>query len=177
VSVYGIFVIETKNMEGWIFGAPESDRWTQNLFGKKIQFQNPIKQNYRHTRSLAEYLQIDHGLFKPVVFFIGNCEFKTPMPANVLNGGLVPYIKEFRQTCLTKQEVERIEASLIMLKGDKSLTLRAHIDSLQKRHESTTVCPRCGGQLVERVAKRGTSAGKSFLGCRNYPSYRYIKAV
>jgi restriction system protein len=54
VSVFGVFVIETKNIKGWIFGSPEQDKWTQVLFGKKYHFQNPIKQNYRHTRCLSE---------------------------------------------------------------------------------------------------------------------------
>jgi len=97
VSVYGIFIIETKNIKGWIFGEANSDRWIQVIYGKKRQFQNPLKQNYRHTKCLSEYLKLDHDLFKPIIFFIGDCEFKTDMPSNVLNGGLIPYIKDFRQ--------------------------------------------------------------------------------
>lgn len=31
-----------------------------------------------------------------------------------------------------------------------------------------TVCPRCGGALVRRVARFGERAGKPFLGCENY---------
>ena len=50
VSAYGIFVIETKNLKGWIFGSAENATWTQVLAGKKYPFQNPLKQNYRHTR-------------------------------------------------------------------------------------------------------------------------------
>lgn len=71
VSVYGIFVIETKNMKGWIFGVENQATWTQSIFGKKHQFQNPLHQNYRHTKCLAEYLGISHNLIHSVVFFIG----------------------------------------------------------------------------------------------------------
>jgi hypothetical protein len=91
VSVYGIFVIETKNMKGWIYGSAENDTWTQVLGGRKYQFQNPLKQNYRHTRCLAEYLHLDHRVFHSVVWFIGDCTFKTPMPENVLASGLSGY--------------------------------------------------------------------------------------
>ena len=35
VSPYGIFVIETKNYKGWIFGHENSEEWKQSLFGKK----------------------------------------------------------------------------------------------------------------------------------------------
>jgi hypothetical protein len=55
VSVYGIFVIETKNMKGWIFGDERSAQWTQSIFGKKSRFQNPLRQNYRHVKALAEF--------------------------------------------------------------------------------------------------------------------------
>jgi len=177
VSVYGIFVIETKNIKGWIFGTPNSDEWTQVIYGNKKQFQNPIKQNYRHTKCLSEQLKLEHELFKPIVFFIGDCEFKTDMPSNVLRGGLIPYIKKFRQVLLSPQQVEQIEASLISLKQDKSLNRRAHLDSLRDRHESTTICPRCGGSLVKRISKKGEFAGKPFFGCSNYPKCKYIKQV
>jgi restriction system protein len=83
VSVFGIFVVETKDRDGWIFGAPDQPKWTQVLHGKKYQFQNPLRQNYRHTKCLSEYLGLDHDLFHSVVIFTGESEFKTPMPENV----------------------------------------------------------------------------------------------
>lgn len=33
VSVYGIFVIETKNYNGWIYGGEYAEQWTQNIYG------------------------------------------------------------------------------------------------------------------------------------------------
>ena len=35
VSIYGIFVIETKNYKGWITGFDNSEYWTKNVFGNK----------------------------------------------------------------------------------------------------------------------------------------------
>ena len=46
ISVYGIFVIETKNYKGWITGTEYGEYWTKNMYGKKYTFRNPIKQNY-----------------------------------------------------------------------------------------------------------------------------------
>ena len=175
VSVHGIFVIESKNIKGWIFGSPENDKWIQSIYGKKRQFQNPIKQNYRHVRCLADYLGVDEKVFNSVVFFIGDCEFKTPMPSSVLNRGLIPYVKSFNTTYLTLQQVADIEARLIALKGDTSLTKQVHLDSLRNRHESTTVCPRCGERLVQRVAKKGGSEGKPFWGCSSYPKCKFTR--
>jgi restriction system protein len=59
VSKYGLFVLETKNKEGWIFGNQSDDQWTQVLGIKKYKFQNPLHQNYLHTKSLAELFKID----------------------------------------------------------------------------------------------------------------------
>lgn len=50
LSRFGVFVIETKNMSGWIFGGKDQARWTQVMRRKKSQFQNPIRQNYRKRR-------------------------------------------------------------------------------------------------------------------------------
>jgi hypothetical protein len=41
VSPYGIFVIETKNYKGWIFGNEKSRYWTQSNFKRKDKFHNP----------------------------------------------------------------------------------------------------------------------------------------
>ena len=48
VSPYGVFVIETKNYRGWIFGGEKSAQWTQNIYGHKRSFMNPLRQNYAH---------------------------------------------------------------------------------------------------------------------------------
>jgi restriction system protein len=43
VSIYGLFVMETKNMDGWIFGSAQQETWTQQFFKKKFKFQNPLR--------------------------------------------------------------------------------------------------------------------------------------
>ena len=43
VSIYGIFVIETKNYTGWIHGSENSEYWTQSIYRKKTKFRNPIR--------------------------------------------------------------------------------------------------------------------------------------
>jgi restriction system protein len=51
-------------------------------------------------------------------------------------------------------------------------THREHLASLADRHDGDT-CPKCGGHLVERQAKRGENAGSTFIGCSGYPICRY----
>lgn len=54
LSEYGIFVIETKNYTGWIFGNEKSDNWLQVIFKERHYFRNPIKQNLSHIYALKK---------------------------------------------------------------------------------------------------------------------------
>ena len=38
-------------------------------------------------------------------------------------------------------------------------------------------CPRCGGMLVLRTARRGANTGNQFWGCSAYPKCKYIKVM
>lgn len=136
VSPYGIFVIETKNMKGWIFGSENSAKWTQSIYGKKTSFQNPIRQNYRHIKCLAEYLKINESVMHTVVFFIGECEFKTPMPAYVMNRGLSSFIKMFQRIQLSESEINRACGALAHLKLNPVSSHSEHVQSLNDRHSA-----------------------------------------
>ncbi|MEM9283555.1 MAG: NERD domain-containing protein [Verrucomicrobiota bacterium] len=175
ISPFGIFVIETKNYQGWIFGSADQPKWTQVIYGKKYPFQNPLRQNHRHTKCLETFLGLDPAFLHSVVFFIGDCTFKTPMPANVLCSGLSTYIKSFQAPVFSSAELDRIVLALQAVKNDPSLNHATHMKSLQERHTSTTQCPTCGAELVERVAKRGANAGSTFLGCSEFPKCRYTR--
>ena len=41
--------------------------------------------------------------------------------------------------------------------------------------ENRLVCPRCGGNLVLRTARKEENAGNQFYGCSNFPKCRYVK--
>ena len=58
VSRFGVFVVETKNMAGWIFGDAKQRQWTQTIYRKKTRFQNPIHQNYKHLKTLEALLHV-----------------------------------------------------------------------------------------------------------------------
>jgi restriction system protein len=137
VSRFGIFVVETKNTRGWIFGHEREPKWTQVLFGKKCQFQNPLRQNYGHTSALAELLLLDHMLFQSIVFFAGTCEFKTPMPKDVMTSGLIAYIRQFQSHCVDEAGVAHIVQELRSLKVNPTLTQRIHVAGLRERSRTT----------------------------------------
>ncbi|MDZ7757764.1 NERD domain-containing protein [Rhodohalobacter sp.] len=177
VSPYGLFIVETKNKKGWIFGGGRQRKWTQSIYGKNYTFQNPVKQTFRQKKILSEFLDLDESLIHTVIYFVGDCKFKTDLPANVIRKRLGKYIKGFKEQVLPPEEVHRIEETLEQHMDESTLTTRDHIQSLRKRHRSTTVCPKCGSKLVERTAKRGRNAGSTFLGCENFPKCRFTRDV
>jgi restriction system protein len=182
VSRHGIFVVETKNMGGWIFGDEKSPQWTQSLFGKKYRFQNPLHQNYRHTKALEAFLGIGPEKLISLVMFWGECELKTVLPPNVMTRGYIGFIKKHDAVLFSDGEVRQIISALksgMMPKGIlKSLeTRKTHLNSLEERHNSITTCPKCGSELILRTVKSGTNAGKQFYRGRSFPTCRFIRSI
>lgn len=176
VSRYGVFVVETKNMSGWIFGSEDAPFWTKTNRGDKLRFQNPLHQNEGHIRALSDLAGIPPERMHSVVVFRGNCSLKTAMPPNVLTGGYITYVKSKRQVFFTEAEVKRVvEAIKAGMLPKTHATHLKHVDHLKQRFESTTTCGRCGCPLVLRAARSGRNAGNQFLGCSRYPSCRYVQ--
>ncbi len=84
VSKFGVFVIETKNIKGWIFGLANQKQWTQRIFKHSNKFQNPIHQNYKHLKTLEACLDIPSESLFSVIVSVGGSTFKTEMPDNVV---------------------------------------------------------------------------------------------
>lgn len=179
ISRYGIFVVETKNMKGWIFGAENDAQWTQKLYKKSQRFQNPLRQNYKHVKTLEALLSVPSAAIRSVVVFVGDAEFKTPMPDNVIRGsGYIRYIRSFDKRVLSDSQVEvavtRIEETRF---ARSRATHREHVRRLKARRGPADVerCPKCGSRMVRRVAKQGDWAGQRFWGCSSYPKCKFIK--
>ena len=136
VSPYGVFVVETKNLKGWIFGDAKAPTWTQVVFHKKSTFQNPIRQNYLHVCAIAENLGLPKECMKGIVVFAGDCEFKTPMLEGVVEAGrLTAYIKGFQEELFDKAGMKEIVK--VLKEWDASVSRsqrRAHVENLKKRH-------------------------------------------
>lgn len=188
VSCFGVFVVETKNMQGWIFGRERQARWTQKIYKSTVQFQNPLRQNFKHTKAIESLLDLDSKHIHSVVVFIGSSEFKTEMPANVSQGvGFIRYILSFKEEVLSVMEVKRIVLAIQSGRLQEGReTNRAHVSSLKQRFEATAStnkipqpplspnCPACGNEMIRRIAQRGSYAGMQFWGCSKYPKCKYI---
>lgn len=77
ITKYGIYIIESKNYKGWIFGREKDLYWTLTLSqNKKYRFYNPVQQNRNHIIHLHDIIGMDVPLFNFVVF-TGKCEIKS----------------------------------------------------------------------------------------------------
>jgi hypothetical protein len=121
VSRYGVFVVETTNKDGWIFGKPADSHWTQVLDKKRYSFQNPLKPAHEHTQILAGCLGTNSKEMHSVIVFWGNCEFGTVMPENILNNNLISFITSKQEEVLTDSEVGQICRQLQQLRDDTPL--------------------------------------------------------
>lgn len=175
VSAYGLFIVETKNKHGWIFGSEKQPNWTQSIYGRKYSFQNPLRQVFRQKKVLSEFLKLDESNIYTIVYFVGNCKFKTKLPNNVINSGLGRFIKQFRNQVLSTEDVSQIKKTIAGHLSESTISNRDHIRSLRERHSSNAICPKCGSYLIERMAKKRPNAGMKFLGCEKYPKCRFTK--
>lgn len=69
----GIFVIESKNYSGWIYGNEKSKTWTQTLRGgsgrvKKEHFYNPIMQNRTHIKYIKNIVGNNVPVYSLIAF-------------------------------------------------------------------------------------------------------------
>ena len=181
VSRFGIFSIETKNMQGWIFGSERQAEWTQKIYKRSFKFQNPLRQNYKHTQALESTLQVPPDSVHSVIVFVGGSTFKTDMPANVTyGGGCADYILSFTQPVFSDAQVQ---ALLQRLQTGRMAPTRAthdqHVQHLKERSnpQATRKCPQCGSALVLRTAKSGAEIGSQFWGCSTYPKCRVMQKL
>ncbi|MFC1501766.1 NERD domain-containing protein [Elusimicrobiota bacterium] len=188
ISPYGIFVIETKDYKGWIFGDENQKKWTQSLFGPrhfsifgseysstKHQFMNPIHQNYKHVKAVQNFLNVDPKAIFNVVVFAGTAEFKTDMPENVRSlYDLLPYIKSYKEILFNREKVEKLSKIIRDYVELSSVNEDDHIRNLKNNIENP-ICPRCGKPMVLRKARKGARAGSEFWGCSNFPKCKVTK--
>jgi len=186
LSEYGIFVVETKNMKGRIYGKEEDKSWRQGLGKVYFKFQNPIKQNYKHIKYLMNLLNVqDESIFKSVIVFIGDSTFKTEMPKNVTHArGGAEYILTFSEKIVSPEDLEVyksiIEKEIKTQSLSKTINHNKNVKTLSKENEALDEkygceCHKCGEEMVVRTVRKGQNKGKKFLGCSTFPKCRARK--
>ncbi len=183
VSRYGVFVIETKNMTGWIYGSENDRYWTQNIYGNKYQLYNPVFQNNGHIRALRKILNDDGKIFMcSIVAFSPEASLRV-----YLKESCVIYWKQLRSTIEGFSE-RKLSDEQVCFIGNKIYENRIDTNGkgVKKAHKKSVraakeynesipfsmTCPKCGGRLRLKHGKYG-----DFYGCSNYPRCSYTKRI
>ncbi len=179
ISIYGIFVIETKNYKGWITGSDNSEYWTKNMFGNKYKFYNPIKQNKAHISALSRKLGLSVNKFIPIIVFSNKADLRINTAYNVIYATqLNRLIKEYTDIKFPESDVSKLYEKISLHNIVSPTTKRQHISEVhniiatKEQMIQQGICPRCGYSLVLRSGKYG-----DFFGCSNYPKCRFTKPI
>ena len=137
VSRFGVFVIETKHYNGWIFANAKQATWTQVLYRQKFKFQNPIFQNMRHVEAVKNILDfLPSSCVQSLVVFTGNAKFKTDIPPGVFTASeLIKYLRNHVDEAMSVNRLQfcvgRIETARLAVSREIDLE---HVKNLEHRH-------------------------------------------
>ena len=180
----GIFVIESKNYSGWIFGDEQSVKWTASMPTRsKFSFYNPIKQNRTHIKWLSQYLECAVPFYSLIVFS-ERCELKKIEVSSkdvyvIKRDRLYATVRDIwdrSPDALSEEQINSIFSRLQPLTNADEAIKTAHIQQIKEKYAPTSlVCPICGSKLVLRTSKKGPNAGQEFYGCSAFPKCRFTK--
>ena len=173
----GIYVIETKNYSGRIYGKENQKEWTQVLaYGnRKNKLYNPLFQNYTHLVRLEKVFGNIKTLNSCVVFVKGNINY---IDANNI---YTPYsLKRFildniNYNIYTESEINDLYNKLLEYKLNPIKTTKEHVEDIKvmRTNIDSNICPNCNIPLVLRTSK----LGNKFYGCLNYPRCKITKKI
>ncbi len=147
ITPYGIFVIETKNYQGTIYGGIDRKTW---LINGKFKMMSPIIQNYGHIHAIKNYIDSTfHQYFISIVSFTKRCTFKIDQELRKIQSDeLVIYDIELtdfinrkiavlklqnKNPLLSIIEIERIYNALSKANILYPDTRKQHVDNIQKK--------------------------------------------
>lgn len=177
VTPAGIFVIEKKDLNAWIYGEENDEFWTAVYpNSEKHRFQNPIRQNFRHLKALESYLGVPRPVLSSFVVFSRRSRLMKTAPRQVLSVDHVEYVRSIEDVVLSPEDFDVICSRLddLAVKSSEAAIDR-HVQDLHARFDSMTQCPKCGGNLIQRRSRTPKDEATVFLGCSNYPSCRYSR--
>lgn len=185
ISRYGVFVLETKNVHGKVYGGGNAEFWKQYLpdtgykrygFTQEHQFRNPIWQNDGHIKTLRRLVFGNDIPIYGIVVFPSDTDINVTAEQPVLDMyNVVPYIKQYRDVVLSSVQMDFYRRRLLEVISTSESDRKEHLGNFYRNKErrdeavASGRCPRCGGSLVLRNGRYGR-----FYGCSNYPECNYI---
>lgn len=181
VSPYGIFVIETKNISGKIYGSGIAEKWRSYWKYRDLEFDNPVQQNKAHIEALSKALKnFPDAQFISIIAFTTNAELRVKVSnAYVMYSSQVRrFIRRQKTPVMSTETAREIYKYLLTINITDWKLRRTHVKHVQQSKDKyerrkweavqNGICPKCGGKLVLRQGNFG-----SFYGCSNYPKCKY----
>lgn len=146
----GVFVFESKNYSGWIFGNEAHKTWTQTLplsrgNSHKERFYNPVTQNASHIKHLKRLVGGDIPM-QSVIVFSDRCTLKnitvTSKDVSVINcrdvASVVTHIcNRLQDDDLTEMEINNIYNKLYPHTQADNIVKAEHAASVQKYNDQS----------------------------------------
>lgn len=131
-SRYGIFVIETKNHIGLIYGDEDYKVWVKNINGRMMKFESPVYQNMGHIKRLKQldYRFNDKNLIS-IVAFSKRGKLKNKINNVVYYSGLKKLIKSYKKKILTEEEVREYYDFLSKKNITNKKKRKAHVKNIK----------------------------------------------
>lgn len=139
----GIYVFESKNYSGWIFGDDKSKYWTQTLKGgKKSKFINPIIQNRAHISALKKVFdKVNEETIYSVIVFSERCELRkitlsTSKVTVLKRGRLERFLNDdidSKAKLLNDDQIDNCYEILKVYAHADEMTKQQHIQSIKSR--------------------------------------------
>ncbi|MEB2281805.1 NERD domain-containing protein [Lysinibacillus xylanilyticus] len=139
----GLYVIESKNYSGWIFGNETQQQWTQTMPNKKkYKFFNPIRQNATHIRAIQDFLDLPKEAIHSVIVFSERCTLKkvvvTSQNVHVIKRENVRrFIQTQKQTAkqfFSQDDIQAIYNKLVPQMQVSNEVKKQHIQKIQQKY-------------------------------------------
>lgn len=157
VAPSGIWVLETKFYNGWIFGSKNGKLWTQKFLRSSRKFQNPFHQNYKHCKTIAEHTGINEKHIHNNIILLG--EFKSD-PIKGLYTRVTSFMIQFeRNKNVVIEDVEAVVEMIWSIKLDNTRKNKKehikHVKEIIEKKENIS-CRHCGNK-DNLILKKGYS--------------------
>lgn len=183
LTPYGLFVIETKNYQGTIYGGEQRKTW---LVNGKFKMMNPLIQNYGHVQALKQCIdqKYTHAMYS-LVTFTKRCTLKIGENIREISSKAMViydvYLTEtiHRKTSLarlqhdkpiyTDEDIEHIYQKITAANITDSKKRQAHTDRIQgkkspKKKTGNATCVICNKEVTDKVKEFCLQNNKRFNG-------------
>lgn len=141
IGDFGVLVVETKGLNGEVYGNEYEKNWTHIIGEKKHTLYNPLMQNKTHISCIQHILRKENiynvDIYSLVVFAGNNIELNIPKGLPIITSDLIKsyFKKEFFKK-QSKFNVEQVYNTLLKYKvTDKSLINKhnSNVNKLSKK--------------------------------------------